>query len=391
MSKLNSLINELCPDGVEYKPLGEVCEILRGKRLTKSQLNDSGKYPVLHGGLSPMGYYDQYNRKAGTTIVVNTGNAGCVYWSDKEFWSSDACFSLYPQEILLDKFLYFFVSKSENILKSKIRYGAMPTIDANAVAFLKIPVPPIEVQREIVRILDKYSETVTALQHELEKELELRKKQYAYYRDYLLDFGDDVEWRTLGEIATGFYRGSGIKRDELTENGTPCIRYGEIYTTYGIHFDKCVSYTDENNIKSKKYMEYGDILFAITGESVEDIAKSTVYIGKEKCLVGGDIVVMKHKQNPKYLSYALSTTNARIQKSKGKIKSKVVHASLESIKQIKIPVPTIEEQERIVNILDRFDTLCNDLTSGIPAEIEARKKQYEYYRNKLLQFKIKNA
>ncbi|MDE6780119.1 MAG: restriction endonuclease subunit S [Ruminococcus sp.] len=240
-------------------------------------------------------------------------------------------------------------------------------------------------------MLDKYSETVTALQHELEKELELRKKQYAYYRDYLLDFGDDVEWRTLGEIATGFYRGSGIKRDELTENGTPCIRYGEIYTTYGIHFDKCVSYTDENNIKSKKYMEYGDILFAITGESVEDIAKSTVYIGKEKCLVGGDIVVMKHKQNPKYLSYALSTTNARIQKSKGKIKSKVVHASLESIKQIKIPVPTIEEQERIVNILDRFDTLCNDLTSGIPAEIEARKKQYEYYRNKLLQFKIKNA
>ena len=125
----------------------------------------------------------------------------------------------------------------------------------------------------------------------------------------------------------------------------------------------------------------------ITGESIEDIAKSTVYVGHEKCLAGGDIVVMKHKQNPKYLAYALSTRNARNQKSKGKTKSKVVHASVPSIAAIKIPVPPLAEQERIVAILDRFDALCNDLTSGLPAEIEARQKQYEYYRDKLLTFK----
>ncbi|MDE7121341.1 MAG: restriction endonuclease subunit S, partial [Oscillospiraceae bacterium] len=106
-------------------------------------------------------------------------------------------------------------------------------------------------------------------------------------------------------------------------------------------------------------------------------------------LVGGDILVIKHNQNSKYLSYTLSTTNARIQKSKGKIKSKVVHASLESIKQIKIPVPPLEEQKRIVEILDRFDTLCNDLTSGLSAEINARQKQYEYYRDQLLSFQRK--
>ena len=190
----------------------------------------------------------------------------------------------------------------------------------------------------------------------------------------------------LGEIATDMYRGSGITRDQITEDGISCVRYGEIYTTYGIWFDKCVSHTHLEDIQSKKYFEHGDILFAITGESVEDIAKSTAYMGNEKCLAGGDIVVMKHKQNPKFLSYVLSTTDAQKQKGKGKVKSKVVHSSVPAISEITIPLPPIEEQERIVKILDRFDSLCNDISSGLPAEIEARQKQYEYYRDLLLTF-----
>lgn len=137
----------------------------------------------------------------------------------------------------------------------------------------------------------------------------------------------------------------------------------------------------------KKYFEYGDVLFAITGESVEEIGKSTVYLGKEKCLAGGDIVVMKHNENPKYIGYALSTTEAQMQKSKGKIKSKVVHSSIPALKEISIPIPSLKEQERIANIIENFDKICNDITSGIPAEIEARQKQYEYYRDNLLTFK----
>ena len=133
--------------------------------------------------------------------------------------------------------------------------------------------------------------------------------------------------------------------------------------------------------------EYGDILFTITGESVEEIAKSIVYLGDDKCLAGGDIVVLKHNQNPRYLSYALSTTNAQMQKSKGKVKSKVVHSSVPALKEILVPIPSLEEQERIANILDNFHDLCNDISEGLPAEIEARRKQYEYYRDKLLTFK----
>lgn len=191
-----------------------------------------------------------------------------------------------------------------------------------------------------------------------------------------------VEYKTIGDIATDIFRGAGIKRDEVTEHGIPCVRYGEIYTTYGIWFESCISHTKEEFIKSPKYFEYGDILFAITGESVEDIAKSTAYVGHEKCLAGGDIVVLKHNQNPKYLSYVLATADATKQKSAGKVKSKVVHSSVPSIKNIVIPVPPIEVQEEIVWILDSF----TQLTAELQAELQARQRQYEYYRDYLLNF-----
>ncbi len=197
-----------------------------------------------------------------------------------------------------------------------------------------------------------------------------------------------VEYKKLGDIATDIFRGAGITRNQVTEEGTPCVRYGEIYTTYGIYFDTCVSHTDESTIQSKKYFEHGDILFAITGESVEDIAKSTAYVGHEKCLAGGDIVVLKHNQNPKYLSYVLSTTSAQAQKSKGKVKSKVVHSSVPAIKDIVIPVPPIEVQAEIIKILDEYTESVTALQQELEAELTARKKQYEYYRDLLLDFGV---
>ena len=402
MSRLDELIAELCPDGVEYKSLKEIASILRGKRLTKSELSPDALYPVYHGGLEPLGYYLKSNRPANTVMIINVGaSAGTVGFCDKRFWSSDGCYCISHVDRINQKFIYYALSMKEKILMSKVRYAGIPTLDVKVVENIIIPVPPLPVQEEIVRILDTFSELTAELTAELSK----RKQQYQYYRNTLVDFKDGldrpfkinkliadlcpngVEYKTLGELATDIFRGSGITRDQVRKSGTPCVRYGEIYTTYGVWFEECVSFTDESIIPSKKYFEYGDILFAITGEKVEDIAKSCVYIGKEKCLIGGDIVVMKHTQNPKYMGYALSTSSAQAQKSKGKVKSKVVHSSIPSIKEIVIPVPPLPIQKEIVAILDRFDALCNDLTSGLPAEIEARKKQYEYYRDKLLTFK----
>ena len=190
----------------------------------------------------------------------------------------------------------------------------------------------------------------------------------------------------LGNIATDIYRGAGIKREEITPEGIPCVRYGEIYTTYDISFTECVSHTKEDFVANPKYFEHGDILFAITGESIEEIAKSIAYLGYEKCMAGGDTVVMKHNQEPRYLSYVLSAAAAQAQKSKGKVKSKVVHSSVPALKEIVIPLPSLEKQRQIADTLDNFHRLCNDISAGLPAEIEARRKQYEYYRDKLLTF-----
>ena len=193
---------------------------------------------------------------------------------------------------------------------------------------------------------------------------------------------DGVECMRLGDFATQWYRGAGIKKDEIGQEGIPCIRYGEIHTIYKIWFDKCVSHTDETKQPSKKYADYGDILFAITSEDIPFIGNSVAYMGKERIMVGGDIVVMKHTQNPKYISYALSTIDAIKQKGKGKVKSKVVHTSVPSLQQIVIPVPPLPVQEEIVRVLDTF----TELQAELQAELQKRLQQYNYYRDNLLSF-----
>ena len=193
-----------------------------------------------------------------------------------------------------------------------------------------------------------------------------------------------VEYVKLGDFATQWYRGAGIKKDEVSQEGIPCIRYGEIHTSYKIWFDKCVSHTDEAEQLSRKYADYGDILFAITSEDIPFIGNSVAYVGKERILVGGDIVVMKHNQNPKYISYALSTTDAVQQKGKGKVKSKVVHTNVPSLKEIIIPLPPLPVQEEIVRILDLISGLQLALHQELQAELQRRVQQYSYYREEIL-------
>jgi len=389
MSRLIELITELCPEGVEYKTLGEVIDYKQPTKyiVESTNYNDDFTIPVLTAGDSfILGYTDEtkgvYPASKQSPVIIFDDFTTSFHWVDFGFKVKSSAMKLLTikdesQAIL--RYL-FFAMKCISFEPSQHARHWIQTYSN-----FSVPVPPLPVQQEIVRILDKF----TTLEAKLEAELEARKIQYEYYRDSCLTFGDDVERKILGKIATDMYRGSGIKRDQVTESGTPCVRYGEIYTTYNIWFDTCISHTDVKTVPSKKYFEHGDILFAITGESVDEIAKSCVYIGHEKCLAGGDVVVMKHNENPKYLGYALSTPDAQRQKSKGKVKSKVVHSSVPALKAIEVPIPSLVEQERIVAILDRFDALVNDITQGLPAEITARRKQYEYYRGKLLSFKEK--
>ena len=395
MTKLEELINELCPDGVENKNLGDMCQIRTGK-LNANAKDDNGKYPFFTCDANP---YRINNYAFDTSAILISGNGSQVGHIN----SYEGKFNAYQRTYVLDKFkfiekaylFHYLRAYLKDYIMINCKKGSVPYITLPMLQSFKVPVSPMEVQDEIVKILDNFTE----LTAELTAELAARQKQYAFYRDYLLDFRNEdvtkkipdidcsnVEYKRLGDIATAIYRGAGIKRDEVTETGIPCVRYGEIYTTYNVTFNNCVSHTDEDKIQNKKYFEHGDVLFAITGESVEEIAKSCVYLGHDKCLAGGDIVVLKHNQNPKYMAYVLSTTNAQSQKSKGKVKSKVVHSSVPALSDIIIPIPPLSEQEKIANMIERFDHLCNDISNGLPAEIEARKNQYEYYRDTLLSF-----
>ena len=399
MSKLDELIKELCPNGVEYKYLGEIGQVKMCKRILKSQTNANVGIPFYKigtfGGKASAfiseelfkEYKERYPYpKVGEILISAAGTVGrtVIYNGEPAYYQdSNIVWLSHDESKILNTYLmYCYELKPWNISSG----GTIARLYNDDILKAKIPVPPLEVQCEIVRILDSFTLLTAELIAELKAELTARKKQYEYYRNELLKPKKTIPLVTLKEIATSIYRGSGIKREQITESGIPCVRYGEIYTTYNTWFDKCVSRTKEEYVSNPKYFEHGDILFAITGESVEDIAKSIAYVGNEKCMAGGDIVVMKHQQNPRYLSHVLNTSFAREQKSKGKVKSKVVHSNVPSIEQIKIPLPSLEVQKRYADVLDNFEQICNDLNIGLPAEIEARKKQYEYYRDLLLTF-----
>ncbi len=385
MDKIKDLMLKLCPNGMEYTDIRHLINskviviVTPSIKIKRNDYKRSGIIPIVSQEEELIsGYCDIVDKNIPLNNYVCFGDhSEHIKYIDFSFvQGADGLKILKTDENnILVKYLYYTICnfyQRRNNYERHFKY----LLDTY------IPVPPMPVQIEIVRVLDNFIKLIA----ELLAELTARKRQYEYYRDRLLEFDISIPKVKLQDIATDIYRGSGITREQITEGGIPCVRYGEIYTTYNIWFDECKSRTRLENIESPKYFEYGDILFAITGESVEDIAKSTAYVGNDKCLAGGDIVVLKHKQNPKYLSYALSTYNAQKQKSKGKIKSKVVHSSLPDIGSIEIPLPDLEIQNKIVDVLDNFESICNDVNIGLPAEIEARRKQYEYYRDKLLSF-----
>ncbi len=188
MSKLSELIGRLCPDGVEYKTLGEVCEIKTGKGITKTDATSGGKYPIISGGQTPMGSFHLYNREANCVTVSRVGAyAGFVSYIAEKFYLNDKCFSIVPQiQGISTRFLYYYLKCKEDKIKELQSKAGVPTINTTKVSSILLPIPPIEVQEEIVRILDKF----TTLEAELEAELDCRKRQYQHYRDKLLTFSE---------------------------------------------------------------------------------------------------------------------------------------------------------------------------------------------------------
>ena len=388
MSKLEELIQRYCPDGVEFIKLGEVLTVNRGKRLTKSQLSDDGQYYVYHGSKdTPLGKYSHFNVKKNTTIVVNTGGIGGVKFCSDDFWCSDGSFWIGHSDRLNDKYVYYYLSPLEPFFASQKRVGGVPTIDRSVVENVEIPIPPLLVQEEIVRVLDTFAELQTELQTELQKRLQ----QYNYYRDNLLSFEGrtDVEWVTIEQL---FHRKNGYtpsraNPDFWTDGTIPWFRMEDIREN-GRILTNSIQKVHPSAVKKNSLVKAGSIILA-TSATIGEHALANV-----DCLTNQRFTCLtvkedyNHKVDIKFIFYYMFKVDEWCKTHT--VQGNFPGVDMSLFPNVSIPLPTLDEQKRIASILDRFDAMTTDLTAGLPAEIEKRRQQYEYYRNRLLTFKRAN-
>lgn len=370
-SKAKKLIEMIQTASVEWKPLGEVAELKRGKTITAKVAIDGG-IPVISGGQQPAYYHNEANRTGETITVAGSGAyAGFIMYWDEPIFVSDA-FSIKPNiEVLNTRYTYHFLLQNQGKIYNLKKGSGVPHVYPKDLALLTIPILPLETQQKIVKILDKFTE----LEATLEAELALRKRQYQYYRDFLLDFDNqiwggiadgykgrlkDVVWKTLGEVCHNISSGKNKKRDI---NG--------IYPIYGS--TGIIGKTNEK-VYGKQH-----ILVARVGANA-----GFVHIGEGEYDVSDNTLIIDNKDNILfgYLFYVLKNMKLN-QFARGAGQPLLTAGQLKSLK---IPIPPLPEQEKIVAILDKFDTLTHSISEGLPHEIALRRKQYEYYREQLLAF-----
>ena len=382
MSKLDKLLRELCPDGVEHKKLVDAVSIERGKRVVRSQLSIRGKYPVYQNSLTPLGYHTDCNYNANTTFIIVAGAAGEIGFSDKAFWAADDCFTVVCPENVLNRYIYHLLLNNQNQLASKVRKASIPRLSRSAIENLVIPIPPLDVQCEIVRILDNFTN--------LTAELTARKTQYAYYRDKLLKAETNAYKYKLGEIATvtklaGFEFTNYVT---YSENGNIIALRG-LNVKNGrldLHDVKYVDKSDFSKLERSK-LHIGDMLFTYVGT----VGQVAIVDEEDKYYLAPNVALIRCNKEvllPQYMKYYFQTTRFWDKQIRRLLQSSSMqNIPMEKIRKFEIAVPPLDVQNRIVNVLDNFEKICSDLNIGLPAEIEARQKQYEYYRDKLLTFK----
>lgn len=383
MSNLEELIERLCPDGVEYKPLEKCCEILDKKRkpVAKSA-RISGEYPY-YGANGIQDYVSDYIFDGEFVLVGEDGSVitdkgtPVVTWASGKIWVNNHAHIISEINGVLLRYIYYYLQTVDVTI---FIHGNIPKLTGKDFKSIQLPVPPLDVQREIVRILDNF----TFLTTELAAELAARQKQYEYYRDLLLTFKPNestilnertnelelsgaIRWMKLGDIA-----------DIGTGNGN---------TNEGLDTGKYPFFVRSQDIKYKNEYDFDETAIITSGDGV-GVGKIFHFVSGKYALHQRAYRVHITSDNvlPKYFFYYFKNSFLTY------ISKASFHSSVTSIRRpmminFPVPVPPLVVQQRIVDILDCFDTLCNDISSGLPAEIEMRQKQYEYYRDKLLTFK----
>ena len=408
MSKLRELIDEFCPNGVKSMKLGEVCDFVNGFAFKSSLFREDGEKIIritnINGrtvDIDDVKYFykedyktdlEQFSIQYGDILIAmsgaTTGKIGYYNYNDISYLNQRVGKFKPHNGILSSRYLYHVLLANSGTLYVLAGGGAQPNLSSTKLMeTFEIPVPPIVVQEEIAKILDRFAEYAA----ELQAELQARQEQYEYYRNKLLTFNEigggiqGVIWMKMSEIGT-FIRGNGLQKKDFTESGIPCIHYGQIYTHYGTFATKTKSYVSSETAKKCKKAHCGDLVFATVSENIDDVCKCVAWLGNEEICISGDSLAFSHNQNPKYIAYYFQTYAFARYKRSRVTGTKVIRLHQSQLEQFEIPIPSLAEQARIVNILDKFERLVSDLVQGLPAESAAVQEQYEYYRDKLLSF-----
>ena len=405
MSKLEELIQRYCPDGVEWSTIGDVCQkVFAGGTPTSSNSSYyGGDIPWLRSGevnfneitstektITEEGYNSSSARwvESRSVLVAMTGAtvARSAITLIELTANQSVCALIPKRDILNYRYLFYWISKSYIQMKGMAQ-GALTSLNLNLIKSLEIPIPPLPVQEEIVRVLD----TFTELQAELQAELQKRLQQYNYYRDNLLSFEGrtDVKWKKLGDVAD-LLSGFPFDSTQFTNTGIRLMRGMNIKRGQLCFNEKDDRYWKSEEGLEKYIVQENDIVISMDGSLV---GRSFGMVKKEDLpllLVQRVARVRSSVFNINYIYHCINNWFPDYVDKK-KTKGAIPHISMKDISNFPIPSPSLEEQEKIVSILDRFEALTNDLSAGLPAEIEKRRQQYEFYRDKLLTFKRKEA
>ena len=393
MSKIDELLKN---EKVEWKKLGDLIEYEQPTKyiVDSTDYNDKYQIPVLTAGKSfILGYTDEktniYQADKENPVIIFDDFTSSSQWVDFKFKvKSSAMKILKPKNNSNLRYCYHYMN-TLNIDTSEHK-----RLWISKVSKIEIPIPSLKTQEKIVEILDKFTDYVTELQAELQD----RTKQYEYYRDMLLseDYLNklcknpqtnsyNLRLTTLGEIGV-FTRGNGLQKKDFVSKGKPVIHYGQIYTKYNFESNKTFSFVNEEVFSKLKKANCNDILIATTSENIEDVGKAVVWLGDEEIGFSGDMYSYSTTQNSKYVAYYLQTTEFQRQKEKKVTGTKLIRIHGDDMAKFSISLPPIKIQNKVVEVLDKFQSLLADTEGLLPQEIDQRQKQYEYFREKLLTF-----
>ncbi|HEM2822629.1 TPA: restriction endonuclease subunit S, partial [Streptococcus suis] len=388
MTKIEEMIAELCPNGVEWKELGEICKIETGK-LNANAAVENGIYPFFTTARE-ISWINSFRWDAEALLIAGNANVGDVkYYSGKfEAYQRTYVLTNFTNSINVRYLFHYVKYQLKAHLERNTKKAAMSYIVLSTLKSFSIPIPPLKIQEEIVQILDKFTEYVT----ELTAELTDRQKQYSFYRDKLLSFEDEVyqvEWKTLGEL---FEFKNGLnKGKEFFGRGTPIVNYTDVYKNIRLTSAVVRGTVEASPEEQKRYnVRRGDVFFTRTSETKEEIGKTSVLLEDiDGGVFSGFVLRARPKTDsllPEYCAHCFNSSSFRKEIVRYSTYTTRALTNGSTLAKLTIPLPPLPIQERIVQVLDNFDAVCNDLNIGLPKEIELRQKQYEYFREKLLTF-----